>query len=96
MAAFYCEKVYYVPGQDLVALIGSMESGFVRPGFMIGLPPEVRGPGWVPVHDVQTVPFRDGRIRLAVLLEYEMLTGAPLMEFSDLEGKPLDVRVGAR
>jgi hypothetical protein len=92
VAAFRCEKVFYVPGQDLVALVGAMESGFVRPGFMIGLPPELRGPGWVPIRDVQTVPFRDGRTRLAVLLDYEVLTGAPLMEFSDLEGKPLDVR----
>ncbi len=92
MAAFWCEKGFYVPGQDLVALVGAMESGYVRPGFFIGLPPEVKGPGWVVIRDVQQVPFRDGRTRLAVLLDYDALSAAPLMEFTDLEGRPLDVK----
>ena len=92
MAAFRCEKVYYVARMDLVALIGAMESGFVRPGYFIGLPPELKGPGWVPIRDVQSVPFHDGRVRLAVLVDYDALSAAPLMEFADLEGVPLDIR----
>jgi hypothetical protein len=92
MAAFFCEKVFYVPHQDLVALAGHLESGFVRPGFWVDLPRERRGPGWVVVTHVQQVPFRDGRARLCLLLPWNAFSDAPLMEFTDLEGIALDLR----
>jgi hypothetical protein len=92
MASFRCEKVYYVPHQDLVAFAGAMESGFVRPGFRIDLPRELHGPGWVPLLDVQTVPFRDGRTRLCLLVEYQHVASNQLMEFSDLEGLSLEIK----
>lgn len=94
MAAFHVETVYYVPHQDLVALAGRMESGFVRPGFQVDLPRELKGPGWVPILDVQRIPFADGRVRLALLLAYASIADNQLMEFGDLEGKPLQVRPG--
>lgn len=94
MAAFLVDKVYYVPHRDLVVLTGAMESGIVRPGYSVDLPREIKGPGWVPIHDVQTIPFRDGKQRLGIVLQYELLTGGPLMEFSHLEGLALDIRSG--
>ena len=92
MAAFRVDKVYYVPVRDQVVLTGAMESGRVRPGDAIDLPRELKGPGWVPIHDVQQIPFRDGRTRLGVILLWDTLSAAPLMEFKDLEGLALDVR----
>lgn len=92
MAAFRVDKVFYVQGHDLLALAGSVESGKVRGGMAIDLPREVQGPGWVPIHAVQEVPFAGGVARTCVLLEYEVVTGAPLMEFASLEGLSLQVR----
>lgn len=92
MASFRVDKAYYVPHRDLVVLAGRLESGRPVRGGSIDLPKEVKGPGWVPIHDVQTIPFQDGSEKLAVILEYEALTGAPLMEFSSLEGKSLPLR----
>jgi hypothetical protein len=92
MAAFKVKKVFYVAGEDLIALAGGMESGFVKPGMSIDLPREVKGPGWVPIHDTQSVPFRDGKTLLCILLLYDVVVGAPLMEFTDLEGLALEIR----
>lgn len=92
MAAFHVQKVFYVQGKDLLALAGRVESGRVLPGMAIDLPREVQGPGWVPIAGVQKVPFADGKERTCVLLDYETITGAPLMEFGDLEGLILEVR----
>lgn len=92
MAAFHVQKVYYVTRHDAIALIGRIESGKVEGGMAIDLPRSVQGPGWVPISGVQRVAFADGLDRLAVLLDYDVVTGAPLMEFSALEGLTLDVR----
>ena len=92
MASFTVHKVYYAGHLDKLVLAGRAESGLPRPGWAIDLPREVKGPGWVPIHDVQTIAFNDGTSRLCVVLEYEVVTGAPLMEFSSLEGLSLDVR----
>lgn len=92
MAAFRVEKVYYVQGHDLLALQGTVESGKVLGGMAIDLPREVQGPGWVPIRAVQQVPFAGGVERTCVLLDYEVITGAPFMEFSSLEGLSLQVR----
>lgn len=92
MASFRVEKAYFVPHRDLVVLAGRMESGKVERGGGIDLPRELKGPGWVPIFDVQVIPFKDGSTRLTVVLEYEALTGAPMMEFSALEGLSLQVR----
>jgi hypothetical protein len=92
MPAFRVEKTYMVPHRDLIVLAGVIESGTVKPGWSIDLPKEIKGPGWVPIHDVQKVAFQDGKERLCVILQWELLTGAPLMEFTHLEGLALDVR----
>lgn len=84
-------KVYYVPHLDRLALVGRPEGRPPVPGGSIDLPREIRGPGWVPIFDVQQIPFADG-LRTAVILEYHVVEGAPLMEFSDLEGKTLETR----
>ena len=92
MAAFRVQKVFYLPRQDALVLAGVAESGRVRRGGAIDLPRELKGPGWVPIMDVQKVPFQDGVDRLCVVIDYEVLTGAQLLEFDDLEGLSLDVR----
>lgn len=92
MASFYVDKVYYLAHRDLVVLAGRPESGLPVPGGAIDLPREVKGPGWVPIHDVQKVPFQDGTTKLCVVLEWSVLESAPLMEFSSLEGLALDLR----
>ncbi len=92
MASFRVDKVYYVTNQDLLVLAGALESGVVKPGWSIDLPRELKGPGWVPIHDVQQVPFANGITKTCVLLDYEVVVGAPLMEFSDLEGIAMDVK----
>lgn len=89
--AFKVRKVYYLAHRDLVVLAGEIEGAPPRPGGSIDLPREVQGPGWVPIHDVQSIAFADGP-RLCVVLEYQVLEGAPLMEFSSLEGLALDCR----
>jgi hypothetical protein len=89
--AFRVEKVYYVPHRDLVVLAGRVEGSGPRPGGSIDLPREVKGPGWVPISDVQTVAFAD-RERLCVILDYQVIEGAPLMEFSSIEGLALECR----
>jgi hypothetical protein len=91
LAAFTVHKVYYVAHRDLLVLAGAPESGLPKPGWSVDLPRDVQGPGWVPIHDVQNIPFKDGE-KMAIILEYEVITGAPLMEFSSLEGLTLDVR----
>ena len=94
MAAFSVKKVYYIPHRDLIVLSGSLESGKVAPGDAIDLPREVQGPGWVPIHDVQQIPFLDGRTELGLVLLWDVVSGAPMMEFSALEGLALQIRTG--
>ena len=91
MGSFHVVKVYWVAHRDLVVLAGAPGESLPRPGQSIDLPREVKGPGWVPIHDAQTIEFADGP-RPCVVLEYAVVEGAPLMEFSDLEGKALPVR----
>jgi hypothetical protein len=91
MAGFHVEKVLYKAVDDLIVLAGRMESGTVGPEWWIDLPREIRGPGWVRIADVQTVAFAD-RARLCLVLPYAAVIDAPLMEFSDLEGKTFDLR----
>jgi hypothetical protein len=92
LAAFSVKKAYYIPHRDLIVLAGVLESGVVRPGDAIDLPREINGPGWVPIHDVQQIPFLDGRTELGIVLLWDTVTGAPLMEFAALEGLALQVR----
>lgn len=92
MAAFTVRKVYFIPHRDLIVLTGAVESGRVKPGDAIDLPRELKGPGWVPIHDVQQIPFLDGRTELGLVLMWEAVIDAPLMEFGWLEGLALDVR----
>ena len=91
MASLSVQKVYYVPHRDLLVLSGRIEGRAPQPGWSIDLPVAVRGPGWVPIADVQVVDFADGA-RTCVILDYQVLESAPLMEFSDLEGATLDFR----
>jgi hypothetical protein len=91
MASIQVDKVYYVPHRDLVVLAGQLLGRVPAPGWSIDLPRSLRGPGWVPIADVQKVPFADGD-RTCIVLHYSVLEGAPLMEFSDLEGAVLDYR----
>jgi hypothetical protein len=91
MASFQVHKVYWVTQRDLVVLAGLPGEVLPRAGHAIDLPREVKGPGWVPIADAQTVEFADGP-RPCVILDYAVLEGSPLMEFSDLEGKILSVR----
>ena len=92
MPAFRVDKVYFVPHRDLLVLAGTPESVLPRPEWSIDLPREIKGPGWVPIHDVQMVPFADGTEKLCVVLEYAVVEGAPLMEFGDLEGLALELK----
>ncbi len=92
MAAFYCEKTFYLAAQDIVLIAGHMVSGKVEVGMAVDFPHEIKGPGWVPIGGVQKVPFEDGRTLLCLLIDYELLTGSPFMEFHDLHGKTLDLR----
>lgn len=91
MASFHCDNAYWVMHQDLVVLSGYLLSGKVLPGWAVDLPREIKGPGWVPIRDVQMVDFA-GKRKLCIVLDYDVLDGAQLMEFSDLEGRALDVR----
>lgn len=90
--AFFVERVYYLPQRDLLVLAGRPDPTEPKPGGSIDLPRDVKGPGWVPITDVQTVPFADGVEKLCVIVDYHHIEAAPLMEFSDLEGVALDLR----
>jgi hypothetical protein len=89
--AFRVLKVYSVPHRDLIVLAGVTEGIEPLPGGTIDLPTEIRGPGWVPIYDVQEIDFA-GQLRTAVVLEWRVVEPAPFMEFADLEGRPLDCR----
>lgn len=91
MASLQVKKVYYVPHRDLVVLSGEILGRAPQPGWAIDLPRQLKGPGWVPISDVQVISFADGD-RLCIILDWAVLEGAPLMEFSDLEGKALDYK----
>ena len=91
MASLSVTRVYYVAHRDLLVLAGELQGRAPLPGWSIDLPRAIRGPGWVPIADVQVVPFADGE-RTCVILDYQVLESAPLMEFSDLEGTTLDYR----
>lgn len=93
MASIEVDKVYYVPHQDLVVLAGRLLGRPPAAGWSIDLPVALKGPGWVPITDVQKIPFAD-RERTCIVLQYAVFEGAPLMEFSDLEGAVLDYRPG--
>jgi len=90
--AFFVDRVYYVPHRDLLVLAGRPDPSVPVPGGSIDLPRELKGPGWVPIADVQTIAFADGKDRTCVIVEYQHVETAPLMEFSDLESKPLPLR----
>ena len=90
--AFHVDKVYYMPQHDLLVLAGRADPTVPTPKDAIDLPRSIQGPGWVPIRDVQVVPFEDGTERLCVVLDYDVVVPAPLMEFKDLEGLDLDVR----
>jgi len=92
VAAFYCEKTFYLANGDSFVMAGRMVSGTVHEGMAVDLPRELRGPGWVPIAGAQTVPFDDGRALLCLLIDYAIIAGSPFMEFGDLHGKTLDVR----
>jgi hypothetical protein len=92
MPVLVVDKVYYVAHRDLIVLTGHAESGAVFAGMEIDLPVSIRGPGFVPIVDVQHIPFRDGTLRFGVVVNYESVTSAPFMEFRDLEGLTLDIR----
>lgn len=91
MAAFEVEKVYMVPHRDLIVIRGRPVSGQPVPGGAIELPRELKGPGWVPIADVQTVRFGEVE-RLCVVVTWSSIEAAPLMEFADLEGIALQIR----
>lgn len=91
MASFRVDKVYYLPHRDLVVLAGVAESGHPRVGGGIDLPRQIKGPGWVPISDVQTVQFGEAE-KVCVVIDYAVLEAAPMMEFTDLEGLSLDLR----
>lgn len=90
--AFHVDKVYFVPHRDLLVLSGRIEGTAPIAGGGIDLPREIQGPGWVPILEVQAVPFANNEAKPCVILEYAVLETAPLMEFSDLEGLTLEVR----
>jgi hypothetical protein len=92
VASFTVDRCFYHPVGDHLVLAGRLESGQASPGMQIDLPQELRGPGWVTVTDVQWVPFRGGARQLCLILPYAALSEHPFLEFSDLEGKALDVR----
>ncbi len=94
--AFQVDKVYAVFHQDLLVLAGRVESTPPTPGGFIDLPVDIQGPGWVPIRDVQEVPFADGTHKLCVVLDYAVIEPAPLMEFADLKGLTLEVRLAVR
>ena len=89
---FRVDKCYYLARQDVLVLAGGLVSGDVQTGWAIDLPREIKGPGWVPIHDVSSVDFRDGLTKLCVVLLYQVVEGHPFMEFSHLEGLPLQVK----
>lgn len=92
MAAFRVDKTYYMPNRDLVVLAGAAESGVPQPEQQIDLCKTIGGPGWVPVFDVQHVPFAGGELKLCLVLQYDVFATVPLMEFSVLEGKSFSLR----
>lgn len=94
MPAFHVDHTYYIAARDIFLLAGHTVSGTVKPGMAVDLPKEIRGPGWVPIGGVQTVPFGKGVSKLCLLIDYQFVAAAPFMEFDHLHGKTLDVRGG--
>lgn len=91
MTRFRVHQCYYQAARDLIVLAGEVQGGLIFPGSTIDLPVSIRGPGHVPIKDVSTVTFADGD-RLCVVLDYAVVADAPLLEFTDLVGKDLDVQ----
>jgi len=91
VGSFLVQKVYWVAHRDLLVLAGAPGEKLPQAGQAIDLPRELKGPGWVPIADAQTIEFADGP-RPCVVLDYRVVEGAPLMEFSDLEDKALSIR----
>ena len=77
MASFHCDNAYWVMHQDLVVLSGYLLSGKVLPGWAVDLPREIKGPGWVPIRDVQMVDFA-GKRKLCIVLDYDVLGHDPV------------------
>ena len=94
MPAFRVHKVYMIPHRDLLVLAGTPETVLPKPAWSIDLPRELKGPGWVPILDIQQVPFADGTHKLCVVLDYAVVEGSPFLEFADLEGLALELKPG--
>jgi hypothetical protein len=77
--------------RDLIVLVGRFQGDAATPGWEVDCPEAIKGPGWVPIRDVQTIRLEDVDWP-ALVLEYESFTSAQLMEFGDLEGRALDLR----
>lgn len=93
MPAFHVDKAFYYARKDSVVLAGAfVDSDDVVPGFLVELPAEVKGHGYVPIADITTVQFADDRAQLCLVLAYEVFYDSPLLEFSDLEGLTLNVK----
>ena len=89
---FHVDRIYWQGHLDLIVLAGHLVRGDVLAGDEVELPVSIRGPGWVPIRDVQTVDFADGTARLCVVIDYGTLESAPFMEFRDVEGLDLSIR----
>ena len=93
MASFHVHKAFYYARRDAVVLAGAfVDQDDVVPGFLVELPAEIKGHGYVPIADITTVQFADDREQMCLVLEYEVFYDSPLLEFSDLEGLTLDVK----
>ena len=93
MPGFRVDKAFYYARKDSVVLAGDfVDEDDVVPGFLVELPAEVKGHGYVPISDITTVQFADDREQLCLVLAYEVFTDSPLLEFSDLEGLTLNVK----
>lgn len=93
MPTFHVHKAFYYARKDAVVLAGAfVDPDDVVPGFMVELPADIKGHGYVPIADITTVQFADDREQLCLVLDYEVFTDSPLLEFSDLEGRRLDVK----
>lgn len=92
-SAFLVEKVYWLPKADLLVLTGHLV-GDVGPGMLVDLPVAIKGPGPVPVHSVEFVDFGQAGALPAITVAQVYLDQAPLMEYSDLEGRTLAILPG--
>ena len=93
MPGFKVDKAFYYALKDSVVLAGAfVGEDDVVPGFLVELPAEIKGHGYVPISDITTVQFADDREQLCLVLKYEVFYDSPLLEFSDMEGLTLNVK----